>query len=274
MNQSQKIRQRKKLRAVKPSKQAEIYYRKQTLLLISSMQESVLSELRTPVNDALFSGAFKSFTKTMGRILEKLESFNVTDVAKNISIGFVSRLNKSNDRSTLSNLKNSQGIELNTISHSDIDDLVDIAVQKNVALIKSIKNNYIEDIGKILRDNVENGGRSTDLITQIKERGKVHENKAKFLARDQTARINADLTEIRSKALGSDTYVWSGSMDERERTTHKAMEGKLCKWSDPTVYSDDNGKTWKKRKAIGAVELQAGKDYNCRCVAIPVVNWS
>ena len=48
----------------------------------------------------------------------------------------------------------------------------------------------------------------------------------------------------------------------------------LCKWSDPTVYSDDNGVTWKKRSAIGGVELHAGKDYQCRCNALPQVNFS
>jgi len=25
------------------------------------------------------------------------------------------------------------------------------------------------------------------------------------------------------------------------------MEGIVCKWADPTVYSDYGGKTWKKR---------------------------
>lgn len=210
----------------------------------------------------------------MDKALKKLESFNATDYAKNVAIGFTRRLNRNNDTSTRKNLKNGLGVDLQQqINHENIDDALDLAVKNNVALIKSIKTEYIGRVGDVLRKNVLEGGRSTNLITQIKEQGQVTHNRAKFIARDQTAKINADLTEIRSKALGSSTYTWSGSMDERERTPHKAMEGKLCKWSDPTVFSDDGGKTWRKRSEIGAVELHAGRDYRCRCVALPNITW-
>jgi SPP1 gp7 family putative phage head morphogenesis protein len=227
------------------------------------------------VNDALFSKALGFLSSAVDRAMKKLEDFNINDYAQSVSKGFLSRLNRNNDDSTRKNLKNNMGVDLQTqIVHEDIDDALDMAIKNNVALIKSIKNDYISDIGAVLRKNVLEGGRSTNLITQIKDRGNVHVNQAKFIARDQTAKINADLTEIRSKALGSSTYTWSGSMDERERKTHKSMEGMLCKWSDPTVYSDDNGVTWKKRSAIGAVELHPGKDFQCRCVSIPSTSWS
>lgn len=272
--QRQKIRQRK-LRAIKPSKQAEIYYRKQTIALVQHLENIVLDEIRQPQNDALFSKAFSFLSGAVNRALDKLEQFNVNDYAKSVATGFMSRMNRNNDASTRKNLKNSVGVDLQSqIRHEDINEYLDVAIKNNVALIKSIKTDYMKDIGDVLRNNLLDGARSTDLITQIKERGQVNENRAKFIARDQTSKANADLTEIRSKALGSTTYAWSGSMDERERKTHKAMEGKLCKWSDPTVYSDDNGQTWKKRSEIGAVELHPGKDYNCRCVSLPNVTWS
>ena len=222
----------------------------------------------------MFSKAFSFLSGAVNRALDKLEQFNVNDYAKSVATGFMSRMNRNNDASTRKNLKNSVGVDLQSqIRHEDINEYLDVAIKNNIALIKSIKTDYMKDIGDVLRQNLLDGARSTDLITQIKERGQVNENRAKFIARDQTSKANADLTEIRSKALGSTTYVWSGSMDERERKTHKAMEGKLCKWSDPTVYSDDNGQTWKKRSEIGAVELHPGKDYNCRCVSLPNVTW-
>ncbi|MEY0497658.1 phage minor head protein, partial [Providencia rettgeri] len=81
------------------------------------------------------------------------------------------------------------------------------------------------------------------------------------------------LTESRSRALGLDLYEWGGAGDERERDSHRKLNGKLCKYSDPAVYSDDGGKTWKKRKSIGAYEGHPGTDYQCRCVALPYVSW-
>ena len=241
------------------------------------LEKIVLDEIRQPQNDALFSKALNFLSGAVDRALEKLEQFNVNDYAKNVASGFMSRMNRNNDESTRKNLKNSVGVDLQSqIKNEDINEYLDMAINNNVALIKSIKTDYMKDIGDVLRKNLLDGARSTDLITQIKERGQVNENRAKFIARDQTAKANADLTEIRSKALGSTTYTWSGVMDERhkKRPTHWVMDGKLCKWSDPTVYSDDNGQTWKKRSEIGAVELHAGKDYNCRCVALPNISWS
>ena len=159
------------------------------------------------------------------------------------------------------------------VSPPEISDALNVAIAQNTALIKSIKDEYKEKVSKLIRGNVLNGERPSNIVTQIKDIGGVTKSRAAFIARDQTAKINSDLVQIRSETLGSDTYIWSGSMDERERTSHKVMEGKLCKWSDPTVYSDDDGKTWKKRSAIGGVELHPGKDYNCRCDALPKIEW-
>lgn len=60
---------------------------------------------------------------------------------------------------------------------------------------------------------------------------------------------------------------------KRERDSHSALNGMLCKYSDPTVYSDDGGKTWKKRSTIGAFIGKPGEDYQCRCLALPYVSW-
>ena len=135
------------------------------------------------------------------------------------------------------------------VSPPEISDALNIAIAQNTALIKSIKDEYKEKVSKLIRDNVLSGERPSNIVTQIKDIGGVTKSRAAFIARDQTAKINSDLVQIRAETLGSDTYEWSGVRDERnfKRTPHWVMNGMLCKWSDPTVYSDDDGKTWKKR---------------------------
>ena len=70
-------------------------------------------------------------------------------------------------------------------------------------------------------------------------------------------------------------YVWSTSGDERVRgdpggfypdadPTHHVMDEKFWRRYDPTVYSEDGGKTWINRPN-DAVKLHPGEDYNCRC---------
>lgn len=241
------------------------------------MQEIVVEELKDDsltVNDALFTKGVELLAAQMTRINQRLEALNISIFATQLAKGFLSRLNRNNQRSMAKNIERSTGVNLaGQLQRDDLSDLLEVRTAEGVALITSIKTEYINDIGKILRDNVINGERSTRLISEIKERGKVTENRAKLIARTETARINGQITQIRAEALGSTTYVWSASLDERTRPDHRVMDGKLCKFNDHTVYSDDDGATWKKRSGIGGVEINPGEIYNCRCTAMPVVNW-
>lgn len=252
-----------------------MYYRKQLNQLIDYMQSVVIEELqRDTMNDALFSKGVGLLSRQMTRILDRLEAMDINNFATQMARGFATRLNRNSSDSFNSNIKNSIGLDLNrAVASPDAQEAVTMAIRNNVALIKSIKGEYKDSVSKLIRDNVFNGERPTNIVTQIKDIGGVTKSRASFIARDQTAKINSDLVEIRAKAIGSDTYTWLSTNDERSRPSHDAMDGKLCKWSDPTVYSDDNGKTWKKRSAIGGVELHAGRDFQCRCGSAIQVTW-
>jgi len=255
--------------------------------LIKELQAIVLSELRDDseqlpasltVNDASIKKGVELLGAQLSRINARLNALNITAFAENLARGFLDRLNRNNARSMQSNIKNSTGVDLGAVVRSeDLDQLLTVRIAENAALITSIKNEYVEDVGKRIRDNILAGERSTTLITEIKERGNVTANRAKLIARTETSRVNAQITRLRSEALGSKTYVWSTVIDERTRdkrpTNHKVMDGKLCRFDDPTVFSDDNGVTWRKRSEIGGPEILAGDIYNCRCTSLPVVSF-
>jgi uncharacterized protein with gpF-like domain len=90
---------------------------------------------------------------------------------------------------------------------------------------------------------------------------------ANLIARDQIGKLNGQTTQARMESLGLTLYEWSTSGDERVRTSHLKLEGKLCKWSDPTVYSEDGGKTWNSRPASWC-QFHPGYDIQCRCTAL------
>lgn len=251
------------------------------------MQEIVIEELKDDsdsqlpqapvsltVNDVSIKKGIQLLAGQLSKINARLDQLNIAAFAENLARGFLSRLDKNNARSMSSNIKNSTGVDLaGAIRSDDIDTLLAVRVAENAALITSIKNQYAEEVGKVVRDNILAGERSTRLITDIKEKGQVSENRAKLIARTETSRANAQITRLRSEALGSQTYIWSTVIDERTRRDHIVMDGKLCRFDDPTVFSDDNGKTWRKRSEIGGVEILAGDIYNCRCTSLPVVNF-
>lgn len=266
------------MRPIKQSKRAEVWYRERLYAVIDVMTNIVINELENPtLNDAPTTPPI-SITAKLSRAIQKVANLSIADIASRLSFGLVNRANQQNKEQTQRIYNQTFGIDLSgLLGDGAIREDMDKAVKENVDLITSIKTDFINDIGAEVFGNLKNGGRHENLVSVIKGHVNVSksraESRAKFIARDQTAKLNAALTESRSRALGLDLYEWGGADDERERDSHSKLNGMLCKYSDPTVYSDDSGKTWKKRKSIGAYEGNPGTDYQCRCTSLPYVSW-
>lgn len=256
------------------SKRAEVWYRDRLVEFVDSMVQVLVDELDKPTLTDAPDTTPLSITARLAAVMQRLASLSITEVAAQLSAGFVARANQQNKEQTQRTFFQAFGIDLTgMLGEGAIKPEMEKAVSDNVDLITSIHTDFIHDIGEAVFANMKDGGRHENLIDIIKERGNVTRNRAKFIARDQTSKLNADLTEARNVSLGLDLYEWGGTGDERERDSHSALNGKLCKYSDPTVYSDDGGKTWKKRTSIGAFEGKPGEDYQCRCLALPFVSW-
>ncbi|MDC9606852.1 phage minor head protein [Xenorhabdus griffiniae] len=262
------------MRPPTPSKRTEVWYRDQLIAFIKMMQDVVIEDLQKPIlNDAPFESVL-SITARLSRAIQKLANMSILDMARRLSFGMVRRANDQNKSQTQKTYKAAFGIDLTgMLGDGAVKEHLENAVKENVDLIQSIQTDFINDIGEKVFANLTNGGRHENLVSLIRERGNVTQNRAKFIARDQTAKLNSALTETRSKTLGLDLYEWGGAGDERERASHFVLNGKTCKYSDPTVYSEDGGKTWKKRSGIKGYEGAPGTDYQCRCVALPKVSW-
>lgn len=126
-------------------------------------------------------------------------------------------------------------------------------VADNVALIKTIPNQFFSSIQGIVSDGARSGKNMQDITADLQKRTGVAKSRAKFIARDQVSKFNGDLNQLRQKNVGINSYIWSTSLDERVRPSHAAKEGKKFSWDNPP---NDTG--------------HPGEDYNCRCVAIPV----
>ena len=269
----------KKMQEVGASKQLEVRYRNEMDALLKYMLDIALNELREPetINDAL-PDYLKSLSAKANRIFDMLDKIDLGAIANAMASRIVNTANNVNRQRFDKKAGQMFGIDLKgalASSGKAVQDELDLARYRNADLIKSVATEFKKEISDTIMQNVYEGQRSTNLITQIKERYHVTESRAKLIARNETSRINGDLVRIRAQALGSKTYVWSGVMDERnfKRTDHYVMNGMLCKWDDKTVFSDDNGVTWKKRKSIGGVEAHPSEQINCRCAALAQVEF-
>lgn len=267
-------RRQRRLRPPTPSKQTEVWYRDQLIGFVKTMQDIVINELQRPtLNDAPTEDPL-DISRKLSRAIQRLSQITIDSFANRLAAGMIQRGNAQNKRQVQAAYNAAFGIDLTgLLSNEVVSEQLNKALQDNIDLIKSIQTDFINDIGSKVFTELFEGGRHENFVQLIRERGQVTESRAKFIARDQTSKLNSSLTEIRSKELGLDLYIWGGAGDERERDSHFVLNNMLCKYSDPTVYSDDNGKTWKKRSTIGAYIGNPGEDYQCRCVAIPYVYW-
>lgn len=257
-----------------PSKRAEVYYRNALADFIRAMVNRITDALsKKNLVDAVAISE-EDYIDSLITVLALIAGEQIEEKAKLLATRFVTKVHYQNKTQFTRSFQNAFGIDLSSIIEKEaLSDTLAVAVQKNVNLITSIKNDFINDIGSNVFTNYKKGFRHSELINEIRARGNVSYSRAKLIARDQTAKINADFEEERNKKLGFDIYRWKGTGDERERDSHVVLNNMLCKYSDSTVYSDDEGKTWKKRKTIGGYIGKCGEDYQCRCLAIPYIKF-
>lgn len=107
------------------------------------------------------------------------------------------------------------------------------------------------------------------LVKELREINvKYTKSKATFIARNETGNLNAAIGRRQQENAGFSMYEWMSMRDGVTRDAHRNLDGIICRWDDDSIYSDDGGKTWKKRTA-GMFIGQPGQDFNCRCSALP-----
>jgi len=133
--------------------------------------------------------------------------------------------------------------------------------ESNVNLIKTIPKDTLANMMDIVREGYEAGKSNAAIGREIQEEYGIGRRRAQFIARDQMAKLNADLTRAQQQDAGVELYVWSSSRDQRVRDRHAQLDGKRFKWGDPPIVDERTGR-----------RAEPGQDYNCRCVALPVFN--
>ena len=129
----------------------------------------------------------------------------------------------------------------------------------NVDLIKSIPKNSLGEMEDIVLNGFKGGKTTKTIMNDIQHTYGVSRNKARFLARDQMAKLNSEIAQKQQTSAGVKEYIWSSSGDGRVRDRHKELNGKKFKWSEPPIVDKKTGR-----------RAHPGEDYQCRCVALPV----
>lgn len=134
-------------------------------------------------------------------------------------------------------------------------------IDLNVGLIKTIPQDELDIMKEQILNTFYVGGTNKTLAAEIEKVYHTGKYRARFLARDQMAKLNGQINKEQQQDAGVTEYIWRTVGDERVRESHKKLNGRKFSWSNPPIVDD------KTQRRCAPME-----DYQCRCVPIPVFN--
>jgi SPP1 gp7 family putative phage head morphogenesis protein len=139
-------------------------------------------------------------------------------------------------------------------------------IRGNAEMIKTLPQDLARTITQKAAREAMAGRRGEEVIKDIlTEMPDLAEWKARRIARTEIAKTHAAITQIRAQELGVEYYIWRTSKDQRVRSSHKHMDGVICKFTDPPAPERLAGEK-------NAGTYNPGEIYNCRCFSAPIID--
>ena len=148
-------------------------------------------------------------------------------------------------------------------------------LDEQVDLITSLPREAAERVQRLSVEALVAGKRASSVLDEILRTEQVTVNRARCIARTETARAAATITEVRARRIGSTGYIWRTMLDEDVRPkptdpnynklntlamgSHRKLEGTVHSWDDPPIAGSRG-----ERAHPGCI-------YNCRCYAEPII---
>lgn len=257
----------RRIKPTKPSYTAEVAYRKDLLQVVAFMRRQI-EEVLLPALKAEAPGFERtkddfSALRLMMKFDELARAFGGIDkVALRLAAAAVKRQEDVTNSQLSTGIAQALGADSamkvafqGVINSLSVRSKVEAATVANVELIKSIPAQSLDRVKTMVLNGAAKGERYETIAKEVMRQMDVAESRAKLIARDQMAKLNASITEAKQTALGITEYEWITAGDERVREEHRANNGKVFKWNDPP----DTG--------------HPGEDINCRCIARPIIRF-
>ncbi len=286
----------KRLKLGQPPKRAEMEYRRQLVAISQEMAEAIereiiplLEELEpqfvkktgdgriivadreivVPENFAeILDHEFAvvdGFASVLATALAGIRS-NLRDqdaIAKEMAARHISTTNAAQRKRYYQRLEKATGVNLEGIVEEEgLQDILELSSATNTNLITSIPNDQLAKVESLIFRNTLKGATALSLTEEIRKLADISEARAKFIARDQVAKLNAALTQARHENLGIFEYWWRSMRDGlRVRESHRkadkmSREGRKFRYDTPPAVTGGHA---------------PGEDFGCRCVGEAVI---
>ncbi|WP_099115478.1 phage minor head protein [Xenorhabdus miraniensis] len=228
--------------------------------------EQTLTQLQGDFEPMAMDASFASQTRIWLNKLKRRWDSIFNRKAAEMAGKFTSQVDMSAQRSLDDSLKQlSGGITIKTPAMPEaLKEKMIAATAENVSLIKSIPQQFHSRIeGAALRSVSQTGSGSKTLLDEIRDIGGVTEERAKFIAVDQTRKITTAANSARMKSSGIRKAVWhhsGGSAEPRE--LHLELDGEIFDLDNPPVINKKTG-----RRGL------PGEEPGCKCFMTPVIDF-
>lgn len=113
------------------------------------------------------------------------------------------------------------------------DEALKLAEWQNISLIKTVPQQLHEKLRYRMVEALRKGESYKSFAADLEKLLDIPKRRATLIARDQIGKLNGRLTQLRQENIGVKSYIWRGSLDERERLSHVEREGKEFRWDNP-----------------------------------------
>lgn len=213
------------LNSIAPSASIEKWYREQMISLMRDMRSDLIQDVVKPYQSEI---AMDGILDWMGHVVDSLVNKwqdRLDNLSELIAKDLV-RKSKTHYDKRLHNMLKKRGFTVSFTHTKFVEDQAQIALGENVALIKSIGNQYLDKVRSAVWRSVKGGYDLESLIKQLREIDGVEDRRAKNIAKDQVAKINQAFEDARAAELGIKEAIWlHSSASKVPRKDHVKAHG-------------------------------------------------
>lgn len=251
----------RRIRAVRPAmgvaRRTHAAIRRMMAPIVEEVQRVIPEILRRTESEWLVKDAVDD---ELGRAFEELKRrHRVTTeaVSEAIAEDLVQGANAAHRSRFYRAVQQSVGVDLaGIVSEGGLEPVLRMKSRESANLITTIPSEYLSKVQTLVYESVIQGRTSAkSMIEELQDLAEITDRRARFIARDQTAKLTSAIARERATALGVEEYIWRTSKDERVRESHRKKNGKRFRYDDPPA---DTG--------------APGEDFQCRCTAEPVIS--
>lgn len=258
--------------ALTPSAAIRERYARSLHKLVERMEREARREI-----EAVFRSPAAAESQALDASLGSVARIAVNDLARRLSALFrrqsselaermvaqVERDSRTKFGRSLKELSGDATLPARVLRGGGLDDVIKASTAENVALIRSIPEQYLAGVQGLVMRSIQTGRGMADIGPGLRRIKGVTRRRADLIARDQVSKATAAINRTRAQAAGLRKFKWRHSGGGRDpRRLHQEMDGNVYRYDDPPVIDERTGERGLPGQAI-----------NCRCFAVPVLDF-